>query len=301
MAASPSRPTPEIVPGIVHHTVDIEGIQLHYVSAGESGSPILLVHGFPESWWAFHKVIPLLATRHRVFAVDLRGFGDSGTADTDYDSATAAEDLYQLIEHLGVGPVHLTGQDISGAAVFRLAATHPGHVRSFTAVEMGLAGFGLEGFADVTRGGSWHIGVLAATGIPEMLLAGRERDLLGAWAFPSMTVVPGSITDDDVAEFARTYARPDGWRGAEGLYRSMLSEGEEIKALARSRPLTMPALAIGAGGGPFTLATVSQVAAGPVASVQLDGVGHHAAMEAPDALATAILDFLASVEEAEVA
>ena len=52
-----------------------------------AGSPILLVHGFPETWWAFRKVIPLLAERHRVFAVDLRGFGDSEQADGDYSSA----------------------------------------------------------------------------------------------------------------------------------------------------------------------------------------------------------------------
>jgi pimeloyl-ACP methyl ester carboxylesterase len=298
MVTTTSSPT---TGGIVHHTANVAGAELHYVSAGESGSPILLVHGFPESWWAFHKLIPLLAARHRVFAIDLRGFGDSSTADGDYDSATAAEDLHQLIEHLGVGAVHLTGQDISGATVFRLASTHPENVQSFTAIEMGLAGFGLEGFADVTHGGSWHIGALAAAGIPEMLFAGRERELLGAWAFPSLTVVQGSITEDDVAEFARTYARPDGWRGAEGLYRSMLSEGEEIKALANSRPLTMPALAIGASGGPFTLSTVSQVAAGQVASVQLEGVGHYAAMEAPEALSTAILDFLESVDAAEAA
>jgi pimeloyl-ACP methyl ester carboxylesterase len=278
------------VDGAAHHMASVNGAGLHYVSAGTAGSPILLVHGFPESWWAFHKVIPLLASRHRVFAVDLRGFGDSSPADAEFDSATAAEDLHRLIAHLGVGPVHLAGQDISGGTVFRLAATHPEDVLSFTAIEMGLAGFGLEGFADVTHGGSWHIGVLAAPGIPEMLFAGRERELLGDWAYPAMTAVPGSITEDDLAEFARTYARPDGWRGAEGLYRSMLSEGDDLRALAATRPLTMPVLAVGAGGGPFTLGTLSQVAAGHVASVQLDGVGHYAAMEAPEALSTAILD-----------
>ena len=203
-SASPSPTTSRIS----HHTATVPGAELHYVAAGESGSPILLVHGFPESWWAFHKLIPLLAARHRVFAVDLRGFGDSSTADGDYDSTVVAEDLHQLIEHLGVGPVHLTGQDISGATVFRLASTHPENVRSFTAIEMGLAGFGLEAFADVTHGGSWHIGALAAAGIPEMLFAGRERELLGDWAFPSMTAVQGVITEDDIAEFARTYARP---------------------------------------------------------------------------------------------
>ena len=163
------------LPEVTHHHVDVNGTRLHYVEAGTSGSPVLLVHGFPETWWAFHKLIPLLAAGHRVLAVDLRGFGDSDNGPGEYDSTTSAEDLHQLIDQLDVGPVHLTGQDISGATVFRLATSHPQDVRSFTAIEMGLPGLGLEMLADITRGGTWHIGVLAAPGIPELLLAGRER------------------------------------------------------------------------------------------------------------------------------
>lgn len=284
------------VTGISHHSVGLNGADIHYVSSGSSGSPILLVHGFPETWWAFNTLIPLLAAEHRVFAVDLRGFGDSSIAEADYNSATAAEDLHRLIAHLDVGPVHLTGQDISGAAVFRLAATHPEDVSSFTAIEMGLAGFGLEGLADITHGGSWHIGVLAAPGIPELLLAGREREFLADWAFPTMMVAQDSVDAADLAEFSRTYSRPGGWRGAAGLYRSMLAEGAELRALAQSSPLTMPVLAIGAGGGDFTVATVRQVAARAVSSVQLEGVGHYVALEAPDAVAKALTDFLAEVD-----
>ncbi|MFD2795098.1 alpha/beta fold hydrolase [Promicromonospora vindobonensis] len=289
------------VPGVTHHTVRVDGAEIHYVAAGTSGSPILLVHGFPETWWAFHRLIPLLARRHRVFAVDLRGFGDSSAAPDGHDSTTAAADLHGLVEHLGVGPVHLTGQDISGATVFRLAATHPQDVRSLTAVEMGLPGFGLESLGDVTQGGSWHIGVLAAPGIPELLLTGREREFLGGWAFPAMTANQGSVTDADVDEFARTYSRPGGWLGAIGLYRSMLAEGDSIRELAAARPLTVPVLAVGAGGGPFTAHTLDQVTAGAVRVVQLDGVGHYAALEAPGALATAVLDFLADVDETPAA
>src|ERR1700689_5464643 len=195
------------VPGVTHHHMEVNGTRLHYVSAGTSGSPILLVHGFPETWWAYHKLIPLLATKHRVFAVDLRGFGDSANGQGDYDSKTSAQDLHQLIAHLNVGPIHLTGQDISGATVFRLAATHPEDVLSLTAIEMGLPGLGLEMLADVTHGGAWHIGVLAAPGIPEMLLAGREREFLGKYALPSMSGNPGKITDADVNDFVRTYSR----------------------------------------------------------------------------------------------
>ncbi|MEO5533958.1 MAG: alpha/beta hydrolase [Pseudolysinimonas sp.] len=290
--------TPATIDGIDHHYVDVNGTTLHYVSAGTKGTPILLVHGFPESWWTFHKVIPLLAASHRVFAVDLRGFGDSATATaTDgFDSAVAAEDLHELITVLGVGPVHLAAQDIAGGTVFRLAATHPGDVLSFTATEMGLAGFGLEGFADVTHGGSWHIGVLAAPGIAEMLFVGREKEVLGNWAFPAMTAVAGSITSDDIAEFVRTYSREGGWLGSIGLYQSMLAEGDTLKALAESSPISVPALAIGGFGGPFTFGTVSQVVTGEVESVQLDGVGHYVALEAPAALADAILAFTDRVD-----
>ncbi|MEU8819045.1 alpha/beta hydrolase [Actinoplanes sp. NPDC048796] len=282
---------------ITHHRADVNGTSLHYVSAGAGGSPILLVHGFPESWWAFHKLIPRLAATHRVFAVDLRGFGDSGTGPGAYDSATSAADLHHLIAHLDVGPVHLTGQDISGATVFRLATTHPEQVRSLTAIEMGLPGFGLEALADVTHGGAWHIGVLAAPDAPELLLTGREKEFLGRYAFPSMTAVPQAITDTDIEEFARGYARSDGWRGAAGLYRSMLREGPEIRGLAESPGLHQPVLAVGAGGGPFTRDTMSQAASTEISDVQLAGVGHYVALEAPEKLAAAILSFVDGVDK----
>ena len=289
--------SPEL-PGISHHRSRVNGTELHYVAAGTSGSPILLVHGFPETWWIFRKVIPLLATKHRVFAVDLRGFGDSANAPGDHDSKVLAEDLHHLIADIGVGPVHLTGQDISGATVFRLAVTHPEDVLSFTAIEMGLAGFGLEGLADVTHGGAWHIGFLAAPGIPEMLLAGREREFLGEFAFPTMCATPEAISKGDVDEFVRTYSRADGWRGAIGLYQSMLKEGAEIKALAEKPGLNLPVLAVGAGGGAFTVGTMSKAAGTQVRSVQLDGVGHYVAMEAPERLSKALLEFVTSVDAA---
>jgi pimeloyl-ACP methyl ester carboxylesterase len=283
------------LPGLTHHRVRVNGTTLHYVAAGTSGSPIVLVHGFPETWWTFHKVIPLLAETHRVFAVDLRGFGDSDHEAGAYDSATSANDLHQLVQHLDVGPVHITGQDISGGTMFRLAVTHRADVRSFTAIEMGLSGFGLEMLADITHGGAWHIGMLAAPGIPEILLAGHEHAFLGQYAFPSMCATPGAITESDIAELARTYAGPRGWRGAIGLYTSMLREGAEIQALAKSPGLQAPVMSIGAGGGAFTAGTMSKVTTS-VSAVLLDGVGHYVAMEAPDRLASALLAFIERVD-----
>jgi pimeloyl-ACP methyl ester carboxylesterase len=291
----PDTTTGASIPEVSHHHTFLNDTDLHYVSAGSDGTPVLLVHGFPETWWAFHKLIPLLAAEHRVIAVDLPGFGDSGNAPDDSTSATAAETLRRLIDELDLGAVHLTGQDISGVTTFRLAAVHPELVRSFAAIETGLPGFGLEMLADVTHGGTWHIGVLAAPGIPEMLLAGREREFLAGYAYPAMCATDGAITDHDVDEFTRTFARPDGFRGAGSLYRSMLQEGDEIRELAAQSRLQIPVLAVGAGSGDFSHHTMTQVAE-HVSAATLDGVGHYAALEAPEALAEALLDFYRSID-----
>ena len=145
------------ISGAIHDRIAVNGTHLHCVSLGTSGSPVLLVHGFPETWWAFHKLMPLLAERHRVHAVDLRGFGDSDLADGEFDSTVASEDLHQLIAALGEGPVHLVAQDISGTTAFRLAATHPDAIASFTAIELGLPGFGLRPVGTDARGGSRRV------------------------------------------------------------------------------------------------------------------------------------------------
>lgn len=292
----PTVPAGASIPGAVHHRVAVNGADLHVVEVGSGGSPVLLVHGFPETWWAFRGVIPPLAEAHRVFAVDLRGFGDSSADAAAFDSATAAEDLRLLIEQLGLGPVHLTGQDISGATTFRLAATSPDSVKSLTAIETALPGFGGELLADVTKGGAWYIGALVTPGVPELLLAGRERAFIGEHLFPAYGAVPPAVTPSDVDELVRTYARAGGFRGASGLYRSLLQDGDELQALAAGRTLRAPVMAVGAAAGEFTHTTMAAAAGAEVRSVLLDGVGHYAALEAPDRVAAVLLDFFAAVD-----
>ncbi|HYQ69853.1 alpha/beta hydrolase [Actinophytocola sp.] len=281
------------IPGVDHHRVSVNGTELHYVTAGSTGFPVLLVHGFPETWWVFHRLIPLLSEHHRVFAVDLRGFGDSATAGPEHDSATSTKDLSDLIAWLDVGPVHLTGQDISGPTTFRVAASHPELVRSYTGIETALPGFGAESLADVTHGGAWHIGVLAAPGIPELLLTGHERAFLTDYAIPSLAASPDAFTDTDVDELVRSYTRPDAFAGAAGLYRSLLAEGEELRTLAAGK-LTMPVLAV-ASFSDLTPATLRQVATN-VTTVRIDGIGHYVAMEAPDQLAAALRSFYKEID-----
>ena len=289
-------PTGATIAGVTHHLTELNGTRLHYVSAGSTGSPILLVHGWPETWWAFRKLIPLLAQTHRVYAVDLRGFGDSDGGETLWDAQTVVDDLHHLVQHLDVGPVHLLCQDISGGVGFTLAATRPEEVLSLTAIETTLVGFGLEMLADVNGFGSWHVGFLGTPGIPSLILRGRERALLADWAYPMMNGTDGAVTGADLDEFVRAYSRPDGWRGSESLYRAIFTDDGATPALAQSRPLTMPVLTIEGVNHAVTADTFARVTAGGITSVHVEGAGHLVAQEDPGAVASALLEFTARVD-----
>ena len=207
---------------VTHHRAAVNGTELHYVMAGGNGSPILLLHGFPESWWAFHRLIPLLAAKHRVIAVDMRGFGDSRSAVNVDDSAIFADDIHALIDHLGLDAVHLVVQDISGMVGFRLASLYPNDLSSMTAIESGLPGFGLELLADVTHGGAWYIGLMLTPGAPEQFFRDRETALIGDFIFANAVAPANTVPPGDIAEFARGYALDKGWSGAQALYRAIM-------------------------------------------------------------------------------
>ena len=79
-----------------HHMASVNGIQMHYVMGGK-GDPVVLLHGFPQSWYEWRHIMPALAENYTVVVPDLRGFGDSSKPDTGYDGKTTAQDIYQLI------------------------------------------------------------------------------------------------------------------------------------------------------------------------------------------------------------
>lgn len=284
------------IPEVAHHHAALNGTNLHYVSAGVAGAPILMVHGWPETWWAFHKVIPILAKTHRVFAVDLRGFGASDTAQPGVTTTTMVEDLHALIAHLGLGPVHLAAQDFSGPLAFRLAATRPQDVLSFIAVETSLPGFGLELLSNPIL--AWYFGTLAKQGAAERFFKGRETELLTEFIFTPPMTTSAAIGTSDIAEFIRGYERAGGWNGAQVIYNGNLREAEDYKALVAANPLAMPALAIDRQGSDFTAKSFAPAVQGKLKTQTIPDTGHYVAMEAPVALASTMLAFTSEVDQA---
>src|SRR5690242_17398257 len=103
-----------------HHMAPVNGIQMHYVIGGH-GDPVVLLHGWPQTWYAWHNVMPALAKNYTVIAPDLRGLGDSSKPSSGYDAKTTAEDIYQLVSQLGFNKIYLVGHDLGALPAYAYA------------------------------------------------------------------------------------------------------------------------------------------------------------------------------------
>ncbi|GAB3891858.1 hypothetical protein GCM10029964_065720 [Kibdelosporangium lantanae] len=103
---------------------DVNGTRLHYVAGGR-GEPLVLLPGWPVTWWEFRRIMPVLARRYRVIAVDLRGMNLSAKPTTGYDKRTMARDVLELARHLGHGKINIAGHDIGAMVAYSYAVNHP--------------------------------------------------------------------------------------------------------------------------------------------------------------------------------
>jgi pimeloyl-ACP methyl ester carboxylesterase len=123
------------VAGVEHEFVDAGGLRTHVALAGE-GPPVLLLHGWPQHWYLWRDVIPLVAPHARVIAPDFRGFGWSGVPAGGYDKPQLARDIVTLLDELGLDTVTIAGHDWGGYAGFLLALEHPERVGSLVAANV---------------------------------------------------------------------------------------------------------------------------------------------------------------------
>jgi uncharacterized alpha/beta hydrolase family protein len=123
-----------------HHMASVNGIQLHYVIGGH-GNPIVLIHGWPQTWYEWRHVMPALAQNYTVIVPDLRGLGDSSKPLTGYDGKTTAEDIHQLVSQLGFKQIFLVGHDVGSQTAYSYAATHPTEVQKLVIMEYIFPGF----------------------------------------------------------------------------------------------------------------------------------------------------------------
>ena len=278
---------------LTHHYFDAGDVTLHYVLAGK-GDPLLLLHGWPQSWYCWHKVMPALAEHFSLIAPDLRGLGDSSRPQDGYDKATIAEDIRKLVhDHLKLDAYHLMAHDWGGPVAFALAATYPEHVRKLVMLDTAVPGDGSGTFSQ--HGRRWHHAFHRTADLPEALVAGREDIYLG-WFYRNYGYQPGAITPADMQEYLRTYRQPGALRAGFSYYRALQQDvAHNESLLEKNGKLTMPVLALGGGKsfgrGIETLESLQRVSEDVRGGV-IDDCGHWMQEEQPELVVEQVLAFL---------
>jgi len=274
-----------------HHTATVNGIQMHYVIGGH-GDPVVLLHGWPETWYAWRHVMPDLAKNYTVIVPDLRGLGDSSKPTTGYDGKTVAEDIHQLVTQLGFKTIFLIGHDIGTQIAYSYAAAHPTEVKKLAVMELTIPGFAPPGRMPIWWG-IFH----QVPDVPEALVQGKEMMYL-SWFFSGLTYNPSAITKADIDEYVSHYSSPGGLRAGFEYYRAFPQDAIQNQNYSKTK-LTMPVLALGGSfipvlGGNITMPSIiygMKILAQNVTGITVPNSGHFIPEEQPQFLSDQLLKF----------
>lgn len=270
---------------------DVGALKIHYATAGR-GPALVLLHGWPQTWRAWRKVIPLLQDRYTVIAPDLRGLGLSSLASDGYAKRQVAADVWGLVHGvLGHDEFFLAGHDWGGPTAFSLALDHPQAVRRLAILDVAIPG---DGAANISQGGKrWHHAFHQTSELPELLTAGRE-DLYLGWFYRNYGHAPDVLEPQEIAEHVALYARPGRMSAGFGYYRALPQDIADNEARLAGGRLRMPVLALGGDSGwgrrTEVLDSVSRVAEDATGGV-IARCGHWMPEEQPEELAARLSDF----------
>ena len=242
-----------------HDFADLGDVRLHYVTAGE-GPAVLLLHGWPQTWYMWRDVIPGLAENYFVIAPDLRGLGDSSRPVGGYDKKTMAQDVWRLVHDvLGRHELFVVGHDWGGPTAFAVAAQHRDAVKRVAIFDVPVPGDGTP----VMFASRWHHGLHWELDFPEALTAGREDVYLGFF-YRNWGGRPDDISAEAQREYVRSYRQPGAMRAGFNLYRATPQDVADNQAFLSEGKLKMPVLcyggALGRGRGHLAMESWRRVA-----------------------------------------
>jgi pimeloyl-ACP methyl ester carboxylesterase len=277
------------------------GLRQHAVIGGD-GPPLLLLHGWPETWFAWRLLMPALARDFEVIAVDQRGVGHSGKPRDGYDTGTLARDLVALMDALGHQRFAMVGHDVGMVTAYALAADHPDRLDRLAVAEAILFGVTPSPPLIGTTAANnrlWHIAFNRLAEVNEELVKGREHIYFG-WQFATKAV--NKLPDYAVRYYIHTLASvPGALRGSFGFYRELdttIAQNQQ----RQTRRLTLPVLAIGgANSGGEGVANTMRLVADDVQSLVIPDCGHWVPEEAPEEMLAALMAFLAPYRNGSVA
>ncbi len=281
--------------------VETGDLRQHVVTGGD-GPPLLLVHGWPQTWYAWRLVMPTLARDFQVIAPDQRGTGLSGKLEDGYDTGTLAGDLAALMDALGHERFAVAGHDTGMWIGYALAADHPDRVDRLAVAETPLPGVSPSPplFADAHLNNAlWHFAFNRLAGVNDRLVTGRE-DVYFGWQFATKAArpLPGYAVQHYIVTLA---ADPAALHASFAIYRALdatIAQNQKRK----TRRLTMPVLGIGGAKSlGEQVADTMKLSADNVQTLVIPGCGHHPPEEAPEETLAALTAFLAPYRDEQAA
>ena len=286
------------LPGFRNAVADLDGIRLHYVIGGK-GAPLVLLPGWPETWWGYHKIMPALAEQYTVISVDMRGMGSSSKPQGGYDKKTMAADIHRLVTQLGYKSVSIAGHDIGSMVAYSYAANHPEATDKLVMMDVAhpdegylarplLPAIGtFSDKLDVSHPYFWWFAFHQVKGLPEKLLAGRVR-IEQEWFYKYMLLNESAIDDLDRAVYERAYNSADSIRASNGWYQAFMQDVQDDRTYTK---IKAPVLALG-GPGYGRLKAVMTQKADVVVAIKIEDSGHFVQEENPSQVTQAMLEFL---------
>jgi pimeloyl-ACP methyl ester carboxylesterase/uncharacterized protein YbjT (DUF2867 family) len=286
-------------PGFANQYATVNGVRLHYVEGG-SGAPLICLPGWPQTWFSYHPIAAQLAREYRVIIVDIRGMGTSDKPGTGYDKKTMAQDIYALMQHLGLSKASLLGHDIGGMVAASFAFNHPEATEKLILADGGHPSDGMRYMSLLPAPGAfagkmdshqpyvWWMSFNQVKGLPEKLLAGRFQHLLD-YLFAYVMLDESRMSAFDRAVYAAAYNDAASIRAANAWYQAFEQDMADAHTYA---PLTLPVLGIGSCVS-YENMKMSLPAMAPDA--QIIGIldsGHYMFEEKPEQVLAAALDFL---------
>jgi pimeloyl-ACP methyl ester carboxylesterase len=273
---------------IASRTSQVNGVELHYLTAGH-GPAVILLHGYTQTSRMWRPIIPLLAAKFTVIAPDLPGIGDSAIPADGLDMKNAAIRVHELAKSLGVEKARVVGHDIGLMVAYAYAAQFPAETEKLVVMDAFLPG--VAGWEDVYNNpGIWHFRFNGPT--PEDLVRGRERAYFDYFWNDFAADKTHSLPEADRAAYAAAYARPGRMRAGWAYFVSFQQAAKDFAQLSQTK-LTMPVLAIGGekANGKL-LGEQMKIVATDATMVVLKDCGHWVLEEKPKETTDALMKFL---------
>lgn len=288
---------------VEHAMVAANGVTLHYVTVGEADAPpLVLLHGFPQSWLMWRAVLPVLAERYRVVAVDLRGYGDSEkpAGQAGYDKGTMAADIHALAQHLQLGRFALVGHDRGGRVARRYALDYPDDLAGVVLLDILPVEYVYDRLsaAEIAQK-YWHWVFQIVPELPEQLIAGHEETYLARFFARTPRLLDKLRADGAWDDYLRCFLQPGAVAAALNDYRAAFAvDVPRYRAEnAAGKKLSVPLLLLwGASGnlaGRPVLAIWGDVAANIRGGHEIPDCGHYLPEEQPEIVLRHLLPFLA--------